>query len=413
MNFKIKRSEFLFLALIVFLLGCMQVLTPLFMRTLIDGIMPSKDRTATMYVLLIIGINEILLVVGNSLFSRELDGIEKHKLSELRNWMFEEGFKLSTRIKNAEAFYSSWSNDTGQLVYKEIKNKWYRVKDFTVLILLSFICVNISPLAGILIIVITSLSFVLVKLSQEKQNSDIRMLYQRGPEEKELFNQIVNGEFTKENTREIKLERLKVLSQEVTQIKSSVAAQRTKFQDINNTLRFVMMFSIISFGGYLFTNDLLTMGSLWTLLITMYRIIPPAQSIVRWLLQTRSEENLEDRILRNIKNTETFNKPAYYNRMVKVIENFLKEPGLTWVQTDSSINADELLQSAEIWRSFYSQKDNILITKEVPEVWLENKIYFLIGAIDMTPPYHCIIFSTREVSPELKTLVKESKLSFK
>ena len=70
MNFKLKRQTILYLAFLTLSLGLMQVLTPLFLRTLIDGIIPSKDGLAIAHVLIIIGLNELLLVLGNSQLNR-------------------------------------------------------------------------------------------------------------------------------------------------------------------------------------------------------------------------------------------------------------------------------------------------------------------------------------------------------
>lgn len=391
MNFKIHKKEFLFLASLTLAIGFMQVLTPLFLRTLIDGVLPSKDGHAIAVVLLIIASNELLLVVGNSLLNKKLDELEKSKISSLRRWMLEDVLKLTAKIRDPESFYQSWSVDVKRLVYKKIKNPWYRTKDFIILTLLTLICLNISYLAGALVLVIAFISMVFVLVFQEKQGKLYRELYSLTPVERRLFDEIVQQEVPFEN-KQIKLSELQNIGQEVSELQFAISKEQTRNQDLNNVIRFLLMFSILGMGGYLFSTDKLTMGSLWALLITMYRITPSLQSIIRWILQAKSDKNLEGRIVENMRTKESFKKPPYYNRLVKILEKAIKNPSQKIILVDSEIDLQELKNSLVLWRSFYSKKENVIMVEEKNSEWEDSNLYLAFEMIEGPLPIMILIF---------------------
>ncbi len=410
MNFKLKRQTILFLAFLTLSLGLMQVLTPLFLRTLIDGIIPSKDGLAIAHVLIIIGLNELLLVLGNSQLNRELDALEKIKIHELRKWMIEEAGKIKTKLLNPEAFYQSWSHDSRRLTYKKVKNPWYRIKDFVILTLLSFICLNISYLAGILIILISAITFAMVIGFVDRRGMGSKKLYSLADQEKKLFDDYLTPDQSL-HSRVAKMPPLLAIAQEINDLQFDLSRERTAYQDINNAIRFMMMFTILGIGGYLYASDKLSMGSLWALLITMYRITPPIQSLVRWILQSSQDENLEERILDNMKTKEVFKKPSYYNRMVKMIETVLYAPAVKIVSVDSAIHEAELLDALELWKSYYSKKDQIEIISEWPKEMKSGIIYFILASPQSPFPQNCLVFTQQhhlpplnEAGPEILTL---------
>lgn len=399
MNFKLSFNERFFLGTITGCIGLMQVLTPLYLRTLVDGILPSKDGAAIAWVLIIIGVNEILLVLANSTLNRRLDELEQQYTQSFRTWMLKEVTKLTSALAQPEGFYQSWTQDAKRLVYKKIKNPWFRSKDFVVLFLLSLICLNISFLAGLLIILIAALSLALVKFHQEDQATDTRQLHQLMPQEKNLFDQFIRADLAGKEKLSFELS---LLSAQVNETQHRITQQRTGFQDINNLIRFVMMFSILGVGGYLFASEKLSMGSLWAMLITMYRITPPLQSLVRWILQARADENLEARILENMHSKETFKKPAYYNRLVKLIEKSLKTPARKMIVLDEAIDPEEIRHCLLLWLSFYSAKDKVEVCPEDQFGTDEEKLYLLVGKPKTEGPKSCLVFAHQgDLSPEL------------
>jgi ABC-type multidrug transport system fused ATPase/permease subunit len=406
MNFKIKKQTILYLALLTLCLGLMQVLTPLFLRTLIDGIIPSKDGMAIAHVLIIIGINELLLVLGNSQLNRELDALEKTKIHELRKWMIEEAGKIKSKLINPEAFYQSWSNDGRRLVYKKVKNPWYRIKDFVILTLLSFICLNISYLAGILIIIISVITFSIVIHYVDRRGMGSKKLYSLTDQEKKLFDDYLSPDQSIQ-TRIAKMTPLLAIAQEINDLQYEMSQERTAYQDINNGIRFIMMFTILGIGGYLYASDKLSMGSLWALLITMYRITPPIQSLIRWILQSSQDENLEERILDNMKTKDVFKKPSYYNRMVKIIETVLHAPTVKIVSVHSEINEAELLDALELWKSYYSKKDQIVISSDWPKQIQPGVIYFILASPQTPFPQNCLVFTKQTNLPPMNEAVPE------
>jgi ABC-type bacteriocin/lantibiotic exporter with double-glycine peptidase domain len=410
MNFKIQKIQFLYLASLTLAIGIMQVMTPIFLRTLIDGVLPSKDGLAIAHVLMIIGMNELLLVAGNSLLNRELDLIEDLKIQELRKWMILEVSKLTSKLVNPSAFYQSWSVDSRRLVFKKVKNIWFRVKDFIVLSLLSFICMNISFLAGILIIGISTLTFIIVSHYSQRQGAGAKQLHALSVKEKMMFDEFIDSTQSLQ-LKTMKIDPLLMVVTEMDEIQSNFSKERTRYQDINNAVRFVMMFSILGIGGQLFATDKLSMGSLWALLITMYRITPPLQSLVKWILQTKGDENLEERILDNMKAKEGFKKPAYYNRMVKILEKAIKTPSRIIVQTESTIKNSELLDALELWRSFYSKKQEVEICHEWPLEIKSGILYMMVSEPKLPLPESCVVFTDQkklaseiEASAEILTL---------
>lgn len=378
----------------------MQVLTPILLRTLIDGIFPSKDGSAIAAVLIIIGLNELFLLLGNSLLNRELDKLENQRVQDIRKWMMEQIGKFSVQLRGPEEFYESWKNESRRLAYRNVKNIWYRAKDFIILILLSFICLNISYLAGGLVLIIALLSFAMVFVFKDRQGADFKLLNQIGPQEKEIFNQLINPDQPLKN-KELTIATLMELGHQTDELQFRITQQRTLNQDLNNGIRFVLMFSILGVGGYLFATEKLSMGSLWALLITMYRITPSLQGTIRWILQSNSDENLEERILNNMKTKEGFQKPAYYNRLVKVLNKAIKSPGKRLVLVDPSIEDSSLLDSLELWKSFYSKKDSVVISRQWPESPRDEKFMYLLVTHPLPDlPASCVIF-TRENAPDL------------
>lgn len=400
MNFNLPRKEITFLSLLTVSIGLMQVLTPVLLRTLIDGILPSKDGKAIASVLIIIGLNELLLIAGNSFLNKELDEVEKNKTEELRNWMLDESSKLTNKIKDPEAFYQVWGQDTKKLIYKKFKNRWFRVKDLIVLCLLTIICLNISYLAGFLILFIAGLSFTMVTYFQKRQGADIKEYYSLLPKEKECFDDFI-GKEAGLDAKPRKLRALKEIGTIINELQFSVSRERTRSQDINSVIRFCLMFSILGVGGYLFANEKLSMGSLWALLITMYRITPTLQNLIRWILQSKSDENLEERVFESLKTKVSFKKPAYYNRLVKILEKSIQEPSQRVVRMEQTLNEQELKNSLFLWLSFYSKKDDIVLVETQPEVWQDDKLYFAVRELGVPLPKTFIFFCGKDyILPE-------------
>lgn len=394
MNFKLERNDIIYLVLVTFGLGVMQVTTPLFLRTLIDGIIPSRDGATITLILGILGANELLLIFSNGALNRQLDNIERRTLEKNRDWMLAEVTKPNQEVKDPDIFYQAWTSHIKQLVYKKIKNPWYRTKDFVVLILLTFICINISYLAGFLVILIAIISLITVKYFQENQGSSGRQLHIKSQEEKKLFNEVL---VLSSSEKVEKIIALKSLTAEVNDLQFKLAKERSSYQDINNLIRFTIMFSILGAGGFLYATGKLSMGSLWALLITMYRITPSLQSIMRWFIQTRSDDNLEDRVWEGLKTKTSFKKPEFYNRMVKIVERYLQIPGPKWVKVHSSLSNSDLVKSLELWKSFFSKKDQIEIIFEDPEAWDSTKTYIFIGDYEGQPKDNLLVFSQSDV----------------
>ena len=291
MNFKLSKKSFILLSLLTLGIGILQILTPILMRVFVDGILPGKDLVAIASVVILIGANELFLLLGSSALNRTLDDHENEHLVSIRRWMLDEVNRPGKVLKNPEVFFHSWSNEARRLTYKKIKNQWFRTKDLVVLFLLTLICLNISYLAGIMVLIIAAASFILIKFHQENQSADVARLHQLEPQERKLFFQTIearNEEKSRLTTELIEL------SNELNQVQHQIAQERSRFQDINGSIRFILMFSILSVGGYLFSREQVSMGSIWALILTMYRITPPLQSLARWTFQSRQDDNFED-----------------------------------------------------------------------------------------------------------------------
>lgn len=379
MNFSFKSIELAFLFLTTLAIGVMQVLTPLFLRALIDGVLPSKDVYAISAVVMILGVNELFLVLSNSLLNRELDRIEIQKLRDLRQWMLSLGLKNSVKLVNPDSFYHSLSGDTKKLVYKKIKNPWYRGKDFIVLFLLSFICLSISDLAGYLVLTLMAVTFFVSYIYKTKQGNNSKDFYSIADQEKKIFDKLTNSQLSLADREDI-LFSMQSLSEENVNVQKNLSKTRSQQVDITNLIRFFIMFSILSLGGYLITANRLSMGSLWALLITMYRVSPPLQSIARWLLQKKSDDNLEDRIADSMKVKEIFIKPKYYNRLTKILESTIRDGKSQIVVVDKTIELSELYNSLEYWKKFFSQSDRLDIHSKWPHHLASDRIHFVLDA---------------------------------
>lgn len=380
MHFKLKARQIALLILTTVSIGVMQVLTPLYLRSLIDGILPGKDLHAIIIVLIVIGLNELLMIITNSFQNRYLDRLETTSLTNLRQWMLSEATKPHVKLKNPEEFYSVWSNDTKRAAYKKIKIPWFRTKETVVLCMLSIICLNISYLAGLLILLVCLISFVVASTTKQGQGSVYHQLNQKHIEEKKYFQDVTSGQSSSE-----KVELLKETSSEINDLQFLFSRERTSGQDIGNSIRFTMTFSILSLGGYLYSTDAITMGTLWALLITMYRVVSPIQSLTRWLLQSKSDERAEEKIYQSLKNIEQNKKPAYYNRLVKLIEKSLGRRSVKLVVIDKNIPLPELKQTIEAWASFYSKKEEIVISDSKLEELSDDHFYFLFAQQDIYP----------------------------
>lgn len=380
MHFKFKLHQIAFLLFVTVALGIMQVLTPLYLRALIDGVLPGKDLHAITIVLVVIALNEFLMILTSSFLNRYLDGLETVSVSKLRAWMLAEVTKPHTKLKNADEFYSVWSNDTKRAGYKKIKIPWFRTKEIVVLGMLSLICLNISYLAGLLILLICLISFIYASQSKLGQGSTYHHLNQRHLDEKNLFQIVSSGKASSQE-----LDKLKQTAEEINELQFQFSRERSSGQDFGNSIRFTMTFSILGLGGYLYATDAITMGTLWALLITMYRVINPIQSLSRWLLQSRSDERVEDKIYQSVRNVETNKKPPFYNRLVKLIEKSLSRRAVKLVVVDKSISLEELKQAVENWASFYSKKEEIIISDKKIEELSDDFFYFLFVPQDQYP----------------------------
>jgi ABC-type protease/lipase transport system fused ATPase/permease subunit len=399
MNFRLSRQETIFLALLTLAIGLIQVITPLLLRTLVDGILPSKDGQAIFYVTSIVVINEFLLVLGNSQLNRTLDEIERLKLQNFKGWMLSEVSLPGLNLRNADQFFDSWTQDSKRIIYKKFKNPWLRIKDFIILCLLSIICLNISSLAGLLILSVSGISMSMVLIYQSKQGKEFKELSNLQQEERKIFSIVFhtsNGLEEKENN----IQELLSVSQRVNQIQAKLTGQKTQHQDMNNFIRFLMMGTILGVGGYLFSREKISMGSLWALLITMYRMTPPLQSLIRWLLQVKTEENIEERIATSMKTAESFKKPKYYNRLVKTIEKFLQEEKQLIVILPKGVRYTEVKDALIFWRNYYKGRDRIQVLEHIQDQE-SNKIKFILGPVVEVIPEKSMLFLTAEYDGKL------------
>lgn len=354
------------------------VVTPLLVRSLIDGIIPTKDMKAIAITLIILGVSEVLNILLQFYMNLHLDAVESFELSKKKEELIELIYNSYKFQIDQNKFLDFWNSDLQRSVYLKFKNPWYRLKDGLMILLLALICLNISYLAGFVVIFIFALNLGMVYFSQKAQSRLFtKTVSARDQERSLLLHTMTHIEEMKDHNQwsDIGLNLLQQLK-ELTELKTHQSHQRSKDQRQNGFIKLSLIFGILAVGGILFAQDKFSMGNLWALMITIYRINGPIQNYCRWILNVKSEGLLQIRVSdmwKQIAQNE-FNKPDYFNRLSKILDDVVNKKKRACVQLEDDSLIPLVKEAIRFWKSRSGKKDEIYILEDSDKGNYESKI---------------------------------------
>ena len=359
------NSAFLFRLVSTVTICFATVATPLLVRSLIDGIIPTKDLGVIGWTLAILALTEIFNILVQFQLNNDLDKEETITLSTTRSGLIQKIFERHKLGVDQHKFIDFWSGDLPKYIYQKHKAPWFRLKDGLMILLLSLICINISYLAGLIVLGLFVVVLINTALSHKDQGIIFSKTLNLREKERVFFNYIIEkyDEIKDLNRFENYDKNVKKMLDEMVEGKLAQSHQRSLHQRINSLVRFFMIFGVLSVGSILYAQNELSMGSLWSLIITIYRLNGPLQNYSRWIMSIGSEASLAGRVEKffTAVSTQGIEKPKYFNKISKVLDDTVNLKGRYLVVFASEYPEEEIKEAVRFWKSRSSKKESIFI----------------------------------------------------
>ena len=284
---KIDFLSKVFLLITAVILSINYLSTPLLVRSLVDGILPSKDINGISIFCSFIIVNEFIGLVSNWSFNRCLNNILIKAIEYIKSNLFQIICRNPSQT-NLENLTKIWEKEIFSFCNFEYKRIWLLKRDFITLTLLALTAAYIHYTAGLMIlsvsILIVGLTWVLKKNDQSEYVDFGRLDHA----EKECVRDLYH-----KSKMYFKLGRDEQASEELWPYLG--ALNETRFKTLKNleikdflkrSIRTLMVISIILVSYFNLNDPNWSSGTVWALLILMYRVTGPLQNVLGLFFQS-------------------------------------------------------------------------------------------------------------------------------
>lgn len=287
--FKISTSSLAKLILLSLVIGVSSVLSPFTIRSVVDGFLVSQDRSALLFALGIIAAFEAISFSSDFLFRSILSEQTAEKMILLKSSILAQ-FKEKRIFQLKDSFLRTWEIDIKRTVNYEMKLKWLRYKDLFMLLLLSFVMINLSGQAGLFILAVSAIQFGLAAWDTSRNKEDISSL--RHTEEIEhrqlshFFQNLQKSYDTGFLGHDIEsLNKSITTASEATEKTEDRRSFLLNIKTVSRGVLILGALAIAAFGGVDMTW---AAGTFWALLMIVFRLTNPIYSLAQWFYSEKS-----------------------------------------------------------------------------------------------------------------------------
>ena len=314
------------------------ILTPVLLKSVIDGFFVAMDESAIRFALAVIAAVELSAVASSAVFRRTLDSVCDRISRELKIRVVS---KLSTSARSLDwhDFELFWGRDMRALTHFDVRVRWMRYQDVVVMCMMSFVAISMSHLAGALIAALFILQAASAFLAKKRWGSSVAA--QKEAEHREL--RVVRAWL---DQRRSSIDRgLTDSRREAVLAESFRAADltlhsdgvRSAVEESHRLIKGLGIIGVISFGVLFKEEGIFSVGALWALALVMFRITGPSQNIAKWLVLEGQTERAHARLDRLIseseidRDLEETGATELYRSMKSLLSGRKTHPRLTFV----------------------------------------------------------------------------------
>lgn len=381
--FKIKPQTLAKLILLSLIIGTSSILSPFTIRSVVDGFLVSQDRSALLFALAIIASIEAISFISDFLFRSIISDQSAEKMVLLKTNLLEK-FKQKRVFHLKETFLRTWEIDIKRTVNYETKLKWLRYKDLFMLLLLSFVMINLSSQAGLFILAVSAVQFSLAAWDASRNKEDIGKLRQNEEIEHKQLNHFFQNLQRSYDTG--------LLHQDIDALNKSVIIASESIEQADDRRSFLLNIKTVSrgvliigalaiaaFGGVDMTW---AAGTFWALLMIVFRLTNPIYSLAQWFYSEKSilaSKERVDELLHSL-STET-EGTVYYQQFKNSIGKLLLSSDIKYKKIQVIVNKDDqqnILDAVRVWTAkFLWQKAKVVNNYDFSLIENSPQQYFL------------------------------------
>ena len=322
----ISRPSKVLLTLGITMVAASYVMTPVIVRSLVDGFLPTRDITAIQIGISVLVALELAAVLSSYTIGKILDDLTHGFILKTKNCILD---RLTNAYNSLDAanFQRFWAQDINRLANHLIRYRWQRYRDTVLIILLTLVSVSISYKAGIVVASIILVEVLLHFWKSQKSTHSIGQLKQREHEESlfvvdwinKLNRSIDTGQAGHEN------QHFKSMIQGSSEAAYSTSRFYTSLNETQRLVRVLGILGVLFVASLEFNNPDWSSGALWALLIVIFRLIRPIESMAHWVFTERQFSFLEARWRNLIDNPIPFfdDKPDIFPAIKKVCDKVI------------------------------------------------------------------------------------------
>ncbi len=336
--------------------------SPMLLRTLVDGILITEDLRAITISMIAITVCELVLIFENGLLKYDLDKMQKDFVLKSQHLFLERIFsgEINPNKNEIERF---WFTDLMRVSYVNVRQRWARIKDVFLFIILGFAAISLDSTAGVFLLgfmLLQIVSGIVFNYKWGSLNASTRSIIEKEEETvATLSDQYPN--WIDKGLDSIKQNNLKSVFTEIKNKQFKLDRFRSLTDDVLRSFRTVVIIGIlwlalrsVSDGG--------SVGSIWALIMVAYRLIGPAASLSKWGLEEKRSEACLERFNRwlYIKNSVKSEPSASYSKIKNCLQIIAENKTNTFILLNTN-QIELFLESARIWRDRVKNRFHLYI----------------------------------------------------
>ncbi|MBU6376283.1 MAG: hypothetical protein KGQ59_09835, partial [Bdellovibrionales bacterium] len=339
------------------------LISPLMVRSLMDGIMVTGDITAMSVAIFSIALCEIASVVLNVVVRHEFDHQQNSYVSDTQRAFLERwaSGEIQPSKKDAQRF---WFSDIGRVAAIHIRQRWARIQDITLVLVLGTVAIAINTVSGLFLFgviasqVITGLFF---NVRWGASQYAARNLHEK---EEDLLHGVTTSIQKWRDQGEIR-EELDLIHQQLEQNhrkRLEIDRIRSATEDTFRSFRSIAIVGVLCLAFKSVADGSGSMGSVWALIMVTYRLLGPTASLSKWFLEDKRARQQLDRWNRwiHLKTQIRNDLPPHYSAAKAVLQSSAEKKHSFFILADQDARSS-FLECSRIWRDRVSKRTQVLI----------------------------------------------------
>ncbi len=348
------------------------LVSPLLLRVLVDGILITDDINAITITMLTITFCEVSLVMMTALSRYEIDQIQS-RFVDISQKRFVDRLLKSEINPSSKEIERFWFSDVQKVASIKVRNKWARIKDIVLFVILGITSISLSFSAGIfllLFMIAQIIAGVFVNYKWGHLSEKNHKLYE---EDEDLVENITKNSTTWIDEGNLQ-NHTKILNEKISELRDkqfNIDRTRSVSDDVLRSFRTMAVLGILWISFKAINEGTGSVGAIWALIMVAYRLINPAASLAKWGLDERRAASSVERWNKWLNSIQPLSNetPKLYSKIKSILQNSVESKLDTFVLLEKR-NFEQFDESSRIWREKVTGRFKVFIFNN--KILIEN-----------------------------------------